>query len=72
MDKDRNIPENSIPGNRNKRQGTAWHLEELQVVGHAHSPDQKSESYELQIKKGQQGYVMKGLSAHWDFILQIT
>lgn len=72
MDKGRIIPENSIPGNRYKRRGTTWRLEELQVVGHAHSPDQKSESYEMQIRKGQQGYVMKGLLAHWDFIFQIT
>ena len=72
MDKGRLIAENRIPGNRDKNQGTAWHLEELQFVGHAQRPNHKSESYETHSEKGQQGYTVTGLFGHWDFILQTT
>lgn len=72
MNKGRLIAENCIPGNRDKSQGTAWHLEELQVVGHAQCPNHKSESYETHSEKGQQGYTAEGLSGRWDFILQTT
>lgn len=54
MDKDRSIPKNSTLGNRNKSQETAWHLEELQAVGHVHCPDQISENHETESKRGQQ------------------
>ena len=64
MDKGRLIAENRIPGNRDKNQGTAWHLEELQFVGHAQRPNHKSESYETHSEKGQQGYTVKGLFGH--------
>ena len=64
MDKGRLVSENSIPGSRNKSQRTAWHFEELQVVGHAQRPGHKSESYETHSKKGQQGYMAKGLFGH--------
>lgn len=47
-----------------KNQGTAWHLEELQFVGHAQRPNHKSESYETHSEKGQQGYTVKGLFGH--------
>lgn len=64
MDKGRLVAENGIPGNRDKSQGMEWHLEELQVVGHAQRPNHKSESYETHSEKGQQGYMVKGLFGH--------
>lgn len=64
MDKGRLVSGNIISGSRNKSQGTAWHFEELQVVGHAQHPDHKSESYETQSKRCQQGYMVKGLFGH--------
>lgn len=55
-----------------KKQKTGWHSEELQsVAGCDHSSDQVPENYKTQCKGGQQGYIMKGLFLHWDFILQI-